>query len=128
MPPDRPRRGGAKRIVGIVVSSIVVAVIGVPGISIASRSTEIRGSFDDIVLVLLMMTVLGPLVYLAGAIIWDGRLAQLIRVVGFVLWVLVGFVFLRSGVGLVTLALALTVVPSLKKAEGAIPTAPSRRR
>jgi len=108
--------------VGIVVSSIVVAIIGVPGVSIASRSTEIRGSFDDIVLILLAMIVLGPLVYLAGAIIWDGRLAQLIRVVGFILWVLVGFAFLRAGVGLVMLALALTVVPSLKKAEGAVPT------
>ncbi len=63
------------------------------------------------------MIVTGPLIYLIGAIIWDGRLARFTRLAGFVIWVVVGIIFLRAGIGLVMLVLAVTVIPTLRGPE-----------
>lgn len=105
------------RIVGIAISAAIVLLMGVPGIAIASRSGASRGSFDDLALLLLAMIVIGPLIYLVGAVVWDGRFAQLVRIAGTAIWVLVGLTFARSGAGVVFLALALVVAPTLRNVD-----------
>jgi hypothetical protein len=81
---------------------------------LALRFGSARGAFDDLVLIMLATIVVGPLIYLVGAYMWVGRAARIVRVVGFVVWVLVGLMFAATGIGLVLVVLALVVSPTLR--------------
>ncbi len=118
--PVQWRRGGLKRIVGVVVAFLAVATLSVLGMSIAFRSGGARTSFDGIVLILMAIVATGPLTYLVGVVKWDGRLAQAMRIAGFAFWMLVGFTFVRVGAGPLVLILAAAAVPTLRNSDSGV--------